>query len=370
MNSIQFFPAAAGRSCPLSIVHRLSHMKSAEAVTEGHPDKVCDQIADAILDAYLFRDPSARVAVEVFGSHGLLVIGGEVTSEAQVDVESVARKVYANIGYPPDIEILANIHKQSPEISAGVNLGGAGDQGIMHGYATSETKEMMPRAFVLSQKLAQGLADLRRHDPEFSWIKPDGKTQVTMDAGRITNIVVSTQHEPTIATPAMRPLLIASLIKPIVGEIAEENILINPSGSFLSGGFGADTGLTGRKIMVDSYGPLIPHGGGAFSGKDATKVDRSAAYMCRFAAKNLVTNGLAKNCMVSVAYAIGQEAPVMLSARGGDGKDLTEVLKKHFDFRPLAIIERLKLRQPIFERTACYGHFGREGFPWEDVVKL
>jgi S-adenosylmethionine synthetase len=345
-------------------------MKTAEAVTEGHPDKVCDQIADAILDAYLFRDPDARVAVEVFGSHGLLIIGGEVTSSAQVDAEAIARKVYSDIGYPDDIEILANLHQQSPEIAAGVNTGGAGDQGIMHGYATCETKEMMPRAYVLAQKLARGLADLRRHDKDFSWLKPDGKTQVTTDGRAIANIIVSTQHDPIISVEAMKPLLVRSLIMPIAGDMSGIKVMVNPAGSFTQGGFGADTGLTGRKIMVDAYGPLIPHGGGAFSGKDATKVDRSAAYMCRFAAKCLVANGLAKNCMVSVAYAIGQEAPVMLTARSGDGKDLTETLNKYFDFRPLAIIERLKLRRPIYQPTACYGHFGREGFPWEEIISF
>jgi len=345
-------------------------MKSAEAVTEGHPDKVCDQIADAILDAYLLRDPSARVAVEIFGSHGLLVIGGEVTSEAQVNVEEIARKVYAAIGYSDDFEVLANIHRQSPEISAGVKEGGAGDQGIMHGYATAETKEFLPRAYVLAQKLAQGLADLRRHDTDFSWLKPDGKTQITTQGGQVVKIVVSAQHDPTMTAEKIKPMLIESLIRPIIGNIGKAEIFVNPSGSFLCGGFEADTGLTGRKIIVDAYGPLIPHGGGAFSGKDATKVDRSAAYMCRFAAKNLVANGLAKNCLVSVAYAIGKADPVMLTAKGNGGKDLSEIVKKNFDFRPLAIIERLKLRQPIFQRTACYGHFGREGFPWEEVVSL
>ena len=345
-------------------------MKTSEAVTEGHPDKVCDQIADAILDAYLRRDPSSRVAVEVFGSHGLVVIGGEVTSEAQVDVEAVARKVYADIGYSDDIAVLADLHQQSPEIAAGVNLGGAGDQGIMHGYATSETKEMMPRAYVLAQKLAQGLADLRRHDLDLNWLLPDGKTQVTTEGGRIRTVVVSAQHDATMTVDAMKPLLVESLIKPLLDGAADVEIMVNPAGSFHIGGFSADTGLTGRKIIVDAYGPHLPVGGGAFSGKDATKVDRSAAYMCRFAAKNIVANGLAKNCFVSVAYAIGQEQPVMLTAKGDGGKDLSPFLKQHFDFRPLAIIERLKLRQPIFQRTACYGHFGREGFPWEEVVGL
>lgn len=343
-------------------------MKTAEAVTEGHPDKVCDQIADAILDAYLLRDPAARVAVEVFGSHGLLVIGGEITSAAQVDAEAVARKVYSDIGHPDDIEVLVHLDRQSPEIAAGVDAGGAGDQGIMHGYATAETKEMMPRAFVMAQKLAQGLADLRRHDRDFSWLRPDGKTQVTTDGGKISKIIVSTQHAATIPVEAVRPQILKSLVWPLAGTLEGVEVMINPAGSFHTGGFSADTGLTGRKIVADSYGPLMPHGGGAFSGKDATKVDRSAAYMCRFAAKNIVGNGLARNCLVSVAYAIGKEQPVMLTARGDGGKDLSALVKEKFDFRPLAIIERLKLRQPIFRRTACYGHFGREGFPWEEII--
>jgi S-adenosylmethionine synthetase len=345
-------------------------MKTAEMATEGHPDKVCDQIADAILDAYLTHDPSARVAVEVMGSHGLVLIAGEVTSEAQIDAEAVARKVYADIGYPDDIEVLCNIEKQSKEIAAGVDSGGAGDQGIMHGYATSETPEAMPRAYALSQRLALGLADLRRHDTNFSWLKPDGKTQVTTDGGIIKSVIVSAQHDPTVTLEDLRKALIEELVKPVIGETRDVDVMINPSGTFLSGGFGADTGLTGRKIVADAYGPLIPHGGGAFSGKDATKVDRSAAYMCRYAAKNIVGNGLAKNCLVSVAYAIGREEPVMLRARSGDGQDLTEIVRKNFDFRPLAIIERLKLRQPIFRRTAAFGHFGREGFPWEEVTPI
>jgi S-adenosylmethionine synthetase len=345
-------------------------MKTAEAVTEGHPDKVCDQISDAILDAYLFRDPSARVAVEVFGSHGLIAIGGEVTSEAQIDVEAICRKVYADIGYPNDIEVLANIHAQSPEIAVGVNAGGAGDQGIMHGYATSETPEMMPRAYVFAQKLAQGLADLRHHDTDFKWLMPDGKTQVTTEKGRPTAVIISTQHDQTMPVEDLRPRIIRSLVEPLIHDLAGVKVMVNPAGSFHAGGFGADTGLTGRKIIVDAYGPHLPVGGGAFSGKDATKVDRSAAYMCRFAAKNIVASGLTKNCFVSVAYAIGQETPVMLTAKGDGGKDLSPFLAQHFDFRPLAIIERLKLRQPIFQATACYGHFGRPGFPWEEIVSL
>ncbi len=344
-------------------------MKTSEAVTEGHPDKICDQIADAILDECLFKDPSARVAAEVFGSRGFIAIGGEITSEAQVDAEGIARKVYAEIGYADEVEVLSNIHRQSPEIAAGVDHGGAGDQGIMHGYATSETPEMMPKSYALAQKLAQRLTDLRRHDVDFRWLLPDGKTQVTTEKGRPIAVVISAQHDATVSAEDMREPLMKSLVEPVTGTEGV-HVMINPSGSFHTGGFGADTGLTGRKIVADAYGPHLPVGGGAFSGKDATKVDRSAAYMCRFAAKNMVANGLAKSCFVSVAYAIGKESPIMLTARGDGNKDLSPILKEKFDFRPLAIIERLKLRQPIFRRTACYGHFGREGFPWEEIVSL
>ncbi|MEA3249735.1 MAG: methionine adenosyltransferase [Patescibacteria group bacterium] len=348
----------------------ICNMKTVESVTEGHPDKVCDQIADAILDAYLTRDPLSRVAVEVFGSHGAVMIGGEVTSEADVDPVRVARTVYKEIGYDDDIEVFTNIEEQSGDIARGVDTGGAGDQGIMYGYATAETPEFLPVPVVLAHRLAWGLGNLRRHDPQFSWLRPDGKTQVTVDRGQVATVVVSTQHANGIDQQQVREQLNEHLVTPVVGDMREENLMINPTGLFVVGGFDADTGLTGRKIMVDTYGGVIPHGGGAFSGKDPTKVDRSGAYMARFAAKNIVANGVAKNCMVTVAYAIGKENPVMLVAKSGDGKDLSTYLNQNFDFRPRAIIERLGLRQPIFRLTAAYGHFGRDEFPWEHITLL
>jgi S-adenosylmethionine synthetase len=343
-------------------------LKTCESVTEGHPDKVCDQIADAILDAYLTRDPSSRVALEVFGSHGALMIGGEVSSGAEIDPTHIAHRVYKEIGYDDDLEVFTNIEEQSPDIARGVDTGGAGDQGIMYGYATAETPEYMPKPVVLAQRLAWGLTDLRRNNSQFSWLRPDGKTQVTMEKGKVTTVVVSSQHREDMPQAEVRRLLVQQLIGPIIGDTDNVQILINPTGSFVRGGFSADTGLTGRKIMVDTYGGLIPHGGGAFSGKDPSKVDRSAAYMARFAAKNIVANGLAKNCLVSVAYAIGKEEPVMLSAKSGEGKDLTPYLRQHFDFRPRAIIERLGLRRPMYRSTAAYGHFGRDEFPWEHIA--
>ncbi len=345
-------------------------MKTVESVTEGHPDKVCDQIADAILDAYLSRDPLSRVAVEVFGSHGAVMIGGEISSDAEIDVVQVAESVYKEIGYEDDIEIFTNIETQSPDIACGVDTGGAGDQGIMYGYASAETPEFLPRPVVLAHRLAWGLSNLRRHHPEFKWLRPDGKTQVTVQGKNVTTVVVSAQHEEGVEIADIKPSLEEHLIAPVIGSTDKVDLWINPTGLFVRGGFDADTGLTGRKIMVDTYGGMIPHGGGAFSGKDATKVDRSAAYMCRFAAKNIVANGIAKNCLVTVAYAIGREEPVMLTAKSGEGKDLSGYLRQNFDFRPMAIIERLGLRRPIFRPTAAYGHFGRDEFPWEHIALL
>jgi S-adenosylmethionine synthetase len=335
-----------------------------ESVTSGHPDKVCDQMSDALLDAYLVQDPQSRVAMECFGAHGLLVVGGEVTTRADVDVESVVRGVYRDIGYPDDLRIVTNIVRQSPDIAQGVNTGGAGDQGIMYGYATNETPEFLPRAVVLAHALARGLEQLRCCGT-LAWLRPDGKTQVTVRDNRIAAVLVSTQHAADTDQATIREALIRDLIQPTVGDIDGIEILVNPTGSFIPGGFEADTGLTGRKLMVDTYGGLAPHGGGAFSGKDATKVDRSAAYMARFVAKNLVASGAATQCLVSVAYAIGRAEPLMVRAVGQDGRDVDPALLSRFDFRPQAIIERLGLRRTIFRQTAAYGHFGKPELPWE-----
>ncbi len=345
-------------------------IKTVESVTEGHPDKICDQISDALLDEYLKQDPDSRVAVETFGGHGLVLVGGEVTTNAVVEPEFIISRIYREIGYGNTLEILSHIQKQSPDIAMGVDTGGAGDQGIMYGYATSETQEFLPRPIVIVHNLTRRLAFLRKNHPKFSWLGPDGKAQVTYDGDKLKTVLVSAQHLQDLGNEAMRQLLISHLIEPVAGDLNGVEILINPTGRFSQGGFEADTGLTGRKIMVDTYGGLIPHGGGAFSGKDATKVDRSAAYMARFAAKNIVANGLAKNCLVSVAYAIGKAEPLMLRAVSGDGNDLSKIVADNFDFRPKAIIERLGLRRPIYLQTASYGHFGKDDLPWEEVVGL
>lgn len=337
-----------------------------ESVTSGHPDKVCDQISDAILDALIQQDPKSRVAVETFGSHGLLVIGGEVTTTGKADYEEIARKVYEDIGYDEELEVIQHVATQSPDIAQGVDTGGAGDQGIMYGFATDETDEYMPKGVVLVHKLAQGLEELRRSG-KLKWLGPDGKTQITMRKGKPLTVLISTQHDEDVEQEEIRKQLIEKLITPIVGE-GNYEVLVNPTGKFVQGGFMADAGLTGRKIMVDTYGGLITHGGGAFSGKDPTKVDRSAAYMSRYAAKNLVAQGKAKKALVSVAYAIGHPEPLMVHAVDEKGRDISKLAQKQFDFRPKAIIEHLDLRRPLYRQTAAYGHFGKTGLPWEEIA--
>ena len=344
----------------------IANTYSVESVTSGHPDKICDQVSDAIVDACLTQDPKSRVAIETFGSHGLFVIGGEITSKAVFNAGEIAKKLYRRIGYRDRLKIITNIVKQSPDISVGVDTGGAGDQGIMYGYATDETPEYMPKGVVLVHKLTRGLEELRVKK-KISWLLPDGKAQVTINSGRTQTILVSCNHKKSVSLEIIRKTIIDKLIKPLVGNITDINILVNPTGKFVVGGFAADTGLTGRKIMVDTYGGLIPHGGGCFSGKDPTKVDRSGAYMARFVAKNLVAQGAARSCLVSVAYAIGKAEPLMVRAVDEKGKSFSSLVKRSYDFRPLAIIERLNLRRPIYEQTAAYGHFGKEGLPWEEI---
>ena len=345
------------------------HLYTVESVTAGHPDKICDQVSDAILDECLRQDATSRVAMETFGGHGLLLIGGEVTTRAKVDYPAVARQVYRDIGHTAELEVVTRIVQQSPDIALGVDTGGAGDQGIMYGYATKETPEFLPKGIVLAHALTRGLADLM-HRGKLPWLKPDGKSQVTMQDGRVHTVLVSCQHAEEVSQEEIRSSLIRELIGPVIGELSGVEVFVNPTGKFVQGGFDADTGLTGRKIMVDTYGGLIPQGGGCFSGKDPTKVDRSAAYMCRFAAKNLVANGLGDEVLVSVAYAIGRAEPLMVEAVDGSGKSMASVVRKYFDFRPKAIIERLGLRRPIYRQTAAYGHFGRTGFPWEEVITI
>ncbi len=350
-------------------MHYHTSTHTVESVTSGHPDKICDQISDAILDECLRQDPMSRVAVETFGGHGLLVICGEITTKAEFDAESIARNLYKNLGYDDNLEVITRLVRQSPDISQGVDTGGAGDQGIMYGYASNETPEFLPYAVVKVHELASGLENLR-NSSNHEWLKPDGKTQLTVEGGVVKTVLVSTQHDKNATQDFIKAELTKNLIKPAIGDVSNIEILVNPTGAFIQGGFEADTGLTGRKIMVDTYCGLAPHGGGCFSGKDPTKVDRSAAYMARFAAKNIVANGFAKKCLVAVSYAIGRAEPLMVQAINEKGEDVSNLAKEKFDFRPKAIIERLNLRSPIYIKTAAYGHFGKTGLPWEEIVSF
>ena len=374
---------------------------TSESVTEGHPDKVCDNISDGILDAILALDPQARAAVECAAAFDKLLIMGEVTTTANVDYEATARAIIKEIGYDfgtfayDKCKIIVAIHTQSPDIAMGVNASmehkaggdeadriGAGDQGMMFGYACRETKELMPLTLSLSHRLAKRLTDVRRNGT-LTYLRPDGKTQVTVEyddgvAKRVDTVVVSTQHNAEVSQEQIR----ADVKKYIIDEIIPANLMdentkiyINPTGRFEIGGPEGDSGLTGRKIIVDTYGGRCAHGGGAFSGKDPTKVDRSAAYFCRYIAKNLVAAGLADEVEIQVAYAIGVANPVSVFVDShGTGKlndeELANIVKKEFDLRPYSIIQTLDLRKPVFKKTAAYGHFGYKGFSWEQTDRV
>ena len=364
---------------------------SSESVTEGHPDKIADQVSDAILDAIIKDDPYGRVACETFVTTGLTLIGGEITTKCYVDIPKIAREVIKDIGYVDakygfDYEtcaVLTAIDQQSGDIAMGVDRAGAGDQGMMFGYATKETPELMPMPISLAHKITKKLSEVRKSN-EISYLRPDGKSQVSVryKDGKpvsVENVVVSTQHHPEVDNETLRNDIIEKVIKTVIPSnfLSNEEYFVNPTGRFVIGGPQGDAGLTGRKIIVDTYGGAYSHGGGAFSGKDPTKVDRSASYFARYVAKNVVGADLAEKCGIQVAYAIGVAKPVSLMVDTfGTGKikdeQFAEILQKVFDFTPAGIIEALQLLKPIYRKTAAYGHFGREEkeFTWEKTDRV
>lgn len=362
---------------------------TSESVTEGHPDKLCDQVSDAILDACLAQDERSRVAVESLTKTGVVVVAGELTTNAQIDIPQIVRGVLKDAGYTKssygiDAEtcaVLSHLDKQSPDIAQGVDKEGAGDQGLMFGFACDETPELLPLPIALAHRLAQRLAEVRKNKT-IPYLGPDGKTQVTIEYDddhpvHIETVLVSAQHDEHIKQDVLRKDIIEHVIVPVCGKLLDSktNILTNPTGKFVRGGPYADAGLTGRKIIVDTYGGTGRHGGGAFSGKDATKVDRSAAYAARYIAKNIVAAGLAKKCEVQLAYAIGVAEPVSIRVDTfGTGavveEALVDIVREVFPLTPKAIIQHLGLRKPIFRKTATYGHFGRSEFAWEKTDKV
>ena len=368
---------------------------TSESVTEGHPDKVADQISDSVLDAILAKDPYGRVACEVLVKTGLVVIGGEITTDCYIDIPKIAREKILEIGYDSDslgfdgkaCAVLTTIDEQSPDIAQGVNEGslhkqGAGDQGMMFGYATNETLEFMPLPISLAHKLAQRLAQVRK-DKTISYLRPDGKTQVTFEYKngkplRVHTLLISTQHAPEATQEQIKKDLIKHVFTPVIGDWMDNETIIhvNPTGKFIIGGPQGDCGLTGRKIIVDTYGGMGRHGGGCFSGKDPSKVDRTGAYLSRHIAKNLVANGYAEKCEVQIAYAIGIAEPVSIYVEtfgtGQKNQDLVNIIRKNFPLTPKEVIQHLDLLRPIYAPVSVYGHFGRPelSLPWEKIVKV
>ena len=360
---------------------RDNYILTAESVTEGHPDKLCDTIADAVLDACLLGDPDSRVACEVLATAGKITVAGEITTNSMPDIPHIVCKTVRQIGYSGNYEVEVDVHDQSPDIADAVNGENeitAGDQGIVYGYACRETPQLLPLPVVLAHRITIGLTEAR-HNHLLEWLRLDGKAQVSVEYEdgkpvRVSTVVVSTQHKPEVSQKELREAVYQLILVPALGKYLDQNtgVLINPSGSFVLGGFEADTGLTGRKLMVDTYGGIVPQGGGALSGKDCTKVDRSGAYMARYLAKNIVAAGLAEKCTVSMAYAIGKAEPLYVQADTHGTSVypdavLAEAVKLIFDLTPTGIANTLQLMEPIYQKYCNYGHFTHQSAPWEQT---
>ncbi len=336
-----------------------------EAPLAGHPDKACDQIVESIVDEYLRRDPHSRTDIQALGSRGMVMIGGVVDSRADFDASDVARHAYERIGYTDALELFVNLERPTEEEGRVMVRGGAQGTAIVHGYATRETREMLPRAVVFGNLIARRIDDLRRSDARFTWLRPDGKVQLAADGERIVAVTVIVEHDTDVDAPHVQANILEHAIAPVIPDDSGVTILVNPAGAFTHGGFGANAGVSGRKVLADTYGGLLPHGGVALAGKDPLKPGRAGMLMARFAAKRLVAEGVASNVFITAAYTLGMAEPFLLSARSGKGDDVTALVRERFDFRPEAIVERLQLRRPLYAACATYGLFGREGVPWE-----
>ncbi|MFH1712278.1 MAG: methionine adenosyltransferase domain-containing protein [Patescibacteria group bacterium] len=342
--------------------------KTVEVPLSGHPDKICDQIVEAILDEYLRRDPKSRVDLQALGSHGMLMVGGTVDSRADFDSGEIVKRVYKDIGYNDEIEPFINIERPSEDMSRNMVNGGAQGTTVVYGYATKETREYLPRTYVYANAIARRIDDLRRTDESFTWMCPDGKVQLTMDGEKPVAVTVLVQHLDKMNLQQIQAQLVDQAIVPILGEHQGMKLYVNCGGAFCSGGFCAGAGASGRKNHADTYGGLLPSGGSSISGRDPWKPQRAGNFMARFAAKSLVAKGVAGNILISAGYTIGQPEPIFLHAQTGKGEDITAIVKEKFDFRPEAIVEQLDLAKPIYHKVSTYGYFGRDGVPWEQIA--
>jgi len=342
-------------------------LKTVEVPLIGHPDAVCDQIVEGLLDEYLRRDKNSRVNLKACGSHGMIMVGGTVDSRADFDAASLVKKIYKSIGYTDDIEPFVNIERPSEDLAKTIVNGGAQGTVTVYGYATKETREFLPKAYIYANAIARRIDDLRKHNEAFAFLKPDGKVQVTMDGSTVVAVTVSVQHDNSVDKNVVQTNILENAIMPVIGDAQGVKVFINSAGEFSHGGFYAGAGASGRKVLANTYGGLLPHSGAILSGRDPLQPSRAGTLMARYVAKNLVAEGVAGNILITVGYAIGHNDPVFLQAMTGKGEDITDMVRARFDFRPEAIVEKLNLRQPFYQRMSEHGYFGKEEAPWEKI---